>query len=204
MSERAPAEVRRGAEATWKKSEEVGSLLGLRFVARLAQLAGRNAARFFLLLVTAYFYFTRQERVAACREFRLRAGAGTSPAAIFRHFLAFAHCALDRLYFLSGRHDLFRYFLVGHEHILNLVERKTGALLIGSHLGSFEALRGASRQYDLDLVVVADFENAKRMNAILSVFGDNSKTKFLDASRDRLTTIGHEAGGILGHGLGGC
>lgn len=174
-------------DATWKKSEEVGSVWGILFVVRLAQLAGRRAARFFLFWVALYFYFTRPDRVAACKEFRLRAGASTEPAALFRHFLAFAHCALDRLYFLRGRHELFRYFLVGHEHIQKLAHEKTGAVLIGSHLGSFEALRAASRQHDLDLLVVADFDNARRLNAILSLFGDNARTRFLDASGDRLT-----------------
>lgn len=187
MIDLARPQIKRRAPATWKESKEVGSIWGIRFVARLAELAGRGAARFFLFWLALYFYLTRPERVEACKEFRARAGASTSPAALFHHFLVFAHCALDRLYFLSGRLELFRYFSVGHEHLRKLNDEKKGAILIGSHLGSFEALRAASRKSSFDLLVVADFENAKRLNAILSLFGDNSRTKFLDASADRLT-----------------
>lgn len=166
-------------------SEEVGSLWGIVFVAQLARWAGRGAARFFVFWLAVYFYLTRPDRVAACTEFRARAGVGTSALEVFRHFLVFAHCALDRLYFLSGRHDLFRYFLVGHNYIQDLAESKKGAILVGAHLGSFEALRAASRKHQVDLLIVADFHNARRLNAILSRFGDNEKTRFLDASGDR-------------------
>ncbi len=179
--------LRAAEDATWKKSEEVGSLWGIAFVARLATMAGRRAARVFLWFVALYFYFTRPDRVASCLEFRRRCGASTTPWALFSHFLTFAHCALDRLYFLRGRYELFRFCQVGHQHIQNLYDKRQGAILLGSHLGSFEALRAASRKHDLDLIVIADFENARRLSAILSLFGDNSRTRFLDASGDRLT-----------------
>lgn len=179
--------LRTAEPAIWKKSEEVGSLWGIAFVARLATTAGRPAARFFVWWVALYFYLTRSDRVQACREFRVAAEAETTPLALFRHLLTFAHCALDRLYFLAGRYDSFRFYQVGHEHIRKLAENKRGAILLGSHLGSFEALRAASRKHDLDLIVIADFDNARRLNAVLSLFGDNSHTRFLDASGDRLT-----------------
>jgi predicted LPLAT superfamily acyltransferase len=171
---------------SWKKSEEVGSLWGIAFVSQVAQKVGRPAARFVLIWVTLYFFLTQPARVAAAREFRERAGAGTSTWDLYLHLLTFAHCALDRLYFLSGRLDLFRLFHVGHEHMKRLSAEKRGAILLGCHLGSFEALRGASREYEMPLSIVADFENAKRLNAILALFGDNQTTRFLDASGDRI------------------
>lgn len=173
--------------ATWKQKDEVGSLWGIAFVARLAQSVGRPSARLFLWTITAYFFFTRSDRVEACREFRALAGASTSSWAIFKHLLTFAHCALDRLYFLMGRRDLFRVYQTGHEHIQKLFEGRRGALLLGCHLGSFEALRAISRNHALPLYVVADFHNARRLNAILSLFGDNEKTRFLDAGGDRVS-----------------
>lgn len=199
MVEDSPSSLRNPSRPTWKMSEEVGSLWGIVFVAELAKWAGRSAARFFVFWLAAYFYLTRPERVAACVEFRARAGAGTSPLEVFRHFLVFAHCALDRLYFLSGRHELFRYFLVGHNYIQDLAESQRGAILVGAHLGSFEALRAASRKHKLDLLIVADFQNARRLNAILSQFGDNEKTRFLDASGDRVT-LGLEIKEAVGRG----
>lgn len=171
----------------WKGSHEVGSLWGVRFVSEVAKRVGRPAARAFLWLVTLYFFVTRADRVAHCREFRRRAGASDSSWDVFRHMLGFAHCSLDRLYFLSGRVDLFRIYRKGHEHIRELRRTNRGAMFLGCHLGSFEALRGVSRDFGLPLYIVADFHNARRLNAILDLFGDNQGTRFLDAGGDRVT-----------------
>lgn len=173
--------------ALWKQKDEVGSLWGIAFVARLARSVGRPSARLFLWFVTAYFFLTRPDRVETCREFRIKAGAPTSSWAIFKHLLTFAHCALDRLYFLMGRSDHFRIYQTGHEHIQKLFDSGRGAILLGCHLGSFEALRAISRNHSLPLYVVADFHNARRLNAILSLFGDNERTHFLDAGGDRVS-----------------
>jgi predicted LPLAT superfamily acyltransferase len=171
----------------WRQTEEVGSLWGVRFVGRLANKVGRPAARAFLWIVTLYFFVTRPDRVAHCREFRRRAGASDSSWEVFLHMLSFAHCSLDRLYFLSGRSKLFRVYRKGHEHIRELRREKRGAMFLGCHLGSFEALRAVSRDFGLPLYIVADFHNARRLNAILDLFGDNQDTRFLDAGGDRVT-----------------
>jgi predicted LPLAT superfamily acyltransferase len=172
--------------ALWRSSEEVGSAWGITVVARLASLVGRSAARVLLYLVTLYFYCARPDRVDACRTFRRLAGAPTAPLDIYRHLLTFAHVALDRLFFLQGNLDPFRIYQTGRKHIRALREEKRGAILLGCHLGSFEAMRAVARDFSLNLFIVADFENAKKVNAILAQFGDNSRTRFLDASGDRV------------------
>ena len=48
-------------------------------------------------------------------------------------------------------------------------------------------MRAVARDFQLNLFVVADFENAKMISAILAQFGDNSRTRFLDASGDRIS-----------------
>jgi len=178
--------VSREAKTSWRQKGEVGSLSGIAFVAKVAELAGRPAARFVLYFVTFYFYVTQPDRVQAARDFRKRAGASTSAWDLYLHLLAFAHCALDRMFFLMGDYDSFRIEKNGHEHMMNLVTQGKGAIILGCHLGSFEALRAASRHYDVPLSIVADFENAQRLNAILALFGDNQNTHFLDASGDRV------------------
>lgn len=172
------------SRGAWRDKPEVGSLWGIKFVAALARSLGRPVARAFLWIVTYYFFVSRPDRVRACMEFRVRAGASVRPWPMLRHLLHFSHCALDRLYFLRGELDHFRVYRVGHEHLADLAEKKRGAVLLGCHLGSFEALRAASRAHNLPLFVVADFANAGRLNAVLSLFGDNSTTRFLDASTD--------------------
>jgi predicted LPLAT superfamily acyltransferase len=101
--------------------------------------------------------------------------------------LTFAECALDRFFFLRGRYSSFQIEQIGHNHIEELVQKRRGAILLGCHLGSFEALRAASRHHQVPVSIVADFLSAQKLNAILSSIGDNTETRFLDASGDRVS-----------------
>ena len=176
-----------GSSPQWKASKEVGSLWGIAFVARIANWAGRPVAKFMLLGISLYFYVTQEDKRQACIDFRKSAGADTSFLAIYFHFYTFAVCAMDRLFFLQGKTEQFCLLQRGHQNIQSLLTPEKGAILLGSHLGSFEALRAASRDDNIPVNIVADFENAQRLSAILSMFGDNEKTRFLDASGDRIS-----------------
>jgi predicted LPLAT superfamily acyltransferase len=50
---------------------------------------------------------------------------------------------------------------------------RRGAILLGAHLGSFEAMRAAAEKYDVPLWIVADFSNAERINGMLELLAPN-------------------------------
>ena len=79
----------------------------------------------------------------------------------------FARATLDRLFFLQGRLAPFAITEHGHEHLEKLHRENRGALLIGSHLGSFEAMRAASRSTKLRLAIVVDDRSAARLGRVL-------------------------------------
>jgi predicted LPLAT superfamily acyltransferase len=62
----------------------------------------------------------------------------------YRHYFTFAATLLDRVYFLSGRWDYFDIRLHGTAELLAILKREKGCVLLGSRLGSFEALRAAA------------------------------------------------------------
>ncbi len=64
------------------------------------------------------------------------------------------------------------------------VRAKKGALLIGSHLGSFEAMRTLAQKYDVPLLVLADFANAQMVNAILQQLAGNVRFRLLELKQD--------------------
>ena len=63
---------------------------------------------------------------------------------IARHFHAFAGVTLDRLYFLTDSLWRFDIRFDGLEDLHRAMDMGRGVLLIGAHVGSFDALRAAS------------------------------------------------------------
>src|SRR6185369_11423355 len=82
----------------------------------------------------------------------------------FGLMLAFSTCTHDRVYFLTERLDLFQVEVRGADLL-----PEGGALLMGAHLGSFEALRAAGRGIGHRRVAMAMYEeNARRLNNVFA------------------------------------
>jgi len=164
----------------WRASPEVGSLLGLRVVLATVMLFGRTAASAVLWWVCWYFVFAARIARRASADFLRRLGLPATRGAVHRHLWSFARVALDRLLFLSGRTAGLTIELHGHELVMELVAQRKGALLVGAHLGSFEAMRCLAGAYETPLLVIADFANARRINALLQGFSPGAKVRLLE------------------------
>ena len=70
-----------------------------------------------------------------------RGGRQAGAWAAARHIHTFAATVLDRIYLLGGQLDRFDIRVHGLAPLEALVDAGRGALLFGSHLGSFDALR---------------------------------------------------------------
>lgn len=168
----------------WRSVPEVGTVLGLRLVAGTLQLFGRGAAGVLLWIVCWYYLaFSRTARRASRELFR-RLGQPAPLGTLHRHLWAFARVATDRLLFLTGDTDELEVHLHGHEHIMALAASKRGGLLLGAHLGSFEAMRSLAARYDVPLLVVADFHNARRINSLLAHFAPALRVRLLELDPD--------------------
>jgi predicted LPLAT superfamily acyltransferase len=71
---------------------------------------------------------------------------------------------LDRLSLWSGSIDEFQVEIHGQEHMETLFASKTGAFLVGAHIGSFDVLRVVAREAGIPVNVVMYVENAERIN----------------------------------------
>jgi predicted LPLAT superfamily acyltransferase len=74
---------------------------------------------------------------------------------------------LDRVYLLQGQHALFDIRISGTETLDPLLDRGVGALMVGAHMGSFEALRTLGDRRGLRVAMVMYEENARLINATL-------------------------------------
>jgi predicted LPLAT superfamily acyltransferase len=165
------SEVRDQGAPAWKHRPEGGSPGSLALIVAIARHGGRGLARLCLLPITLYFLLVRGPERRASRAWLARVeGVRAGWWAVARHIHVFAATLLDRVYLLAGHMDRFDIRVHGLEALEALVEQRRGALLFGSHLGSFDALRVLSRRRPgLEVRIVLD----RTQNPVLTEIFDS-------------------------------
>lgn len=126
----------------WARRTERGSMPLVRFMVWLSIAIGRGASRVVLRGIAAYFLATGGVARRAVRDFLTRClGRAPTLAEQYRTFFTFAATLHDRIYFLKDRFELFAIEARGQDLVGD-----EGALLMGGHLGSFEAMRACGQQ----------------------------------------------------------
>ncbi len=127
---------------SWQSVKERSNPFTLRLIRWIALNMSRRFARLWLYPITLYFLLTSPEARFSSRNYLKRVPGQTgSVIGIAKHIHCFAATILDRVYFLTDQQNLFDIEINGRELIDEVVKQKTGCLLLGTHLGSFEALR---------------------------------------------------------------
>jgi predicted LPLAT superfamily acyltransferase len=167
---------------------EVGTVLGIRFLVALATIFGRTAVTAFLWVLAAYYALASSRVRRASKAYLERVGERPELSAVVRHLHTFARVSLDRLFFLRGRFEPFVVRSHGHEHLAALDAHGAGAILLGAHLGSFEAMRAASRKGALRLSVVVDSRSAERVGRVVRELSSNANLSVIPMEPDGLST----------------
>jgi hypothetical protein len=155
------------ASQPWLEQRERGSVLGIRLVVAASGLLGRTLTRAALVPVCLYFLLFSVKARVASRQYLARA-LGRQPhiGDLCRHYFTFATVALDRLYLLKERYELFETRLHGEEALQRALDRGRGCLLLGAHLGSFEILRALGTGKRLDLAMLMYEDNARKVRRV--------------------------------------
>ena len=167
------------SSSSWAELAERGSAFGIWFVVFLSRLFGRPVARAVVAVVVAYFVLVARGARRASAAYLRRMGRPSGLGAVYRHCLRFAHCTLDRLFWVTGRHHLFQVETHGSEILRGLAASRRGALLLGAHLGSFEALLGMGQRESLPINIVGYFKNAQRINGVLRRLNPQATAKLI-------------------------
>jgi len=185
----------------WLDRPEGGSAWALRLFAAVARGFGRTASRLVLLPITAYFLLRRAPERRASRAYLARV-LGREPTwlDVARHIHTFAGVTLDRVYFLTGELQRFDWRLIGIEQLHAAMDLGRGVLLIGAHVGSFDALRAASRlRPDVTVRVVLDAQHSPALSAILKQLNPEIAAGIINP-RQNGTAVALEIGAALGEG----
>lgn len=173
----------------WNERSEGGGRAGLWTIFQIGILCGRRLSRLLLYPITLYFFLRRSGERRAARDYLERMfGRPATTWGVMRLMHAYAATTLDRIYLLSQRVKDFDIRVSGLDELHAQMERGRGVLLVGAHVGSFEALRVLSlRRDDVDVRVVLDTQATPVMTELLHALNPKVAAGVIDASRP-----GHE------------
>ncbi|HEY7576668.1 MAG TPA: acyltransferase [Acetobacteraceae bacterium] len=148
--------------ARWSGRRERGSATLIRLMIWLSLTLGWSVGQALLYPITLYFVLVLRGARRASRGFLGRVlGRPATSVDVFRHFFAFSCVLLDRLFLLSNRLHRFDIEVTGLETIELALTRSRGCILLGSHLGSFEALRIVAQQSPVPVRILMYRGNAR-------------------------------------------
>jgi predicted LPLAT superfamily acyltransferase len=170
----------------WQSRPEGGGRLALWLIRFIALHVGRGFARLVLAVAVVYFYLRRGPERRASRDFLTRAlGQPAKPWQVMKHMYYYAVTSLDRIFLLARGEQSFAIETEGLELLDERIAMGRGVILLGSHQGSFEALRALSaRRPDVPLRVLLDKQKTPAMTELLEALAPEVGACVIDASKD--------------------
>lgn len=128
----------------------------MRLVAWLYRIVGHHLAAPLVYPIVAYFFVTDGAGRRASRAYleqlfstpegarRLKRAPRLSDS--LRHYLEFGRTVMDRMGIWLGRGTAFSVAVEGWDNLENLIRDGRGGLILGAHVGSFDAMRLLAQQ----------------------------------------------------------
>jgi len=166
-------------------------MFGYQLLSGFARGCGRTAARIALYPITLYFLIRRGPERRASREYlrQIAGGRNASLWQVAKHLHCFAAVTLDRVFLLSESFKRFDVRTFGLDQLRQAWAQGRGVLLLGSHLGSFDALRVlADFRSDIKLRVVIDVEQNRNLSDVLNALNPQLAQSVINAREEGTTT----------------
>ena len=178
----------------WAKMPERGSRCGMRLVLFLLNTAGYGAAVLTLLPIVGYFFLTghtaRRASLAYLHRLHQAHPELHGPPSLWQsyvHHLHFACTILDRVWFWQGKLEKFRLHAEGGHYLQRQDGR--GALLLGAHVGSFDALRALSLAEGFTVHVVMHRGHAPKINAVMNALHPQATLRVIELKSGDIEVI---------------
>jgi predicted LPLAT superfamily acyltransferase len=183
----------------WSQIAERGSLLGLRITVACYRLFGRTLSLILVHAIVLYYFLALPRARRASRAYLRRIAAHPDGAAAlgrppdtlasFLQFRAFALSIFDRIVLWLGREGDLAFEAIGTEHCRRLLRPDRGGIVVGAHLGSFDALRALARQDRLVVNALMYTRNAPRINAILRELSPEARVRVIEVGAHPLDSV---------------
>ena len=163
-----------GPDRAWSGKSRGGRFGYLFFVYAIRLLGVRGAYGFLAVVVLHFLPFAPRATRAIWSYNRQRRGLGRlrSVVELYRHYFVFGQTLIDRLALRSGLTDRYRFEFDRYERFLEIIDASAGAVLIGAHVGCWEAGAGFFGKYGRKIhIVMLDAEH----RAIKEVLDRNTR-----------------------------
>jgi predicted LPLAT superfamily acyltransferase len=168
----------------WEHQRERGTRAAVRLLIAASAIFGRGIIRLVLWPIAAYFLVSspaavRASKGALCRLLAREPGTRD----VFRHFLCFAQCAVDRFFLLRGQQQQFEIVATRPAEVAAVADHGKGCVMLLAHLGSFEAMRmmGAAAQA-LPITVLMDRHQGQMLVEMLERINPAAALHIVDAA----------------------
>ena len=173
---------------------ERGSAFAIRIALFLLNLLGYWIVALILVPAVLYFFLTgragrRASRLYFQRLYEQSPDAAGKPSLwkSYLHHLCFGLITLDRFSFWQNRLSRFEFHRTGYENLNR--SGKKGAVLLGAHLGSFDALRALSVDENHKIHVVMNTGNARKLNSVLNELNSDTNLRVIELKPGDLDAI---------------
>lgn len=170
----------------WHDRPEGGGPFAMWLIRTIALRGGRRLGRLLLYPITLYFYVRRAPERLASRQYLQRVfGRPATARQVFRHLHSYAATSLDRIFLLADGEQAFDIDIEGLDVLEHYVSLGRGMMMLGSHQGSFEALRAiGARRPAIPVRVVLDKQKTPAMTQLLEELAPEVGSLVIDASQD--------------------
>ena len=160
----------------WSQTPERKGLWGIKFILWLYRIFGRNTAKCVMFPVITYFWLTGTKQRQSSKSYlqRIKHYQHIIPwvdkkrLTTFRHFYRFGESLLDKLASWQGDIKLSDIYSPNNREMNDVLDKKQGIILIGSHLGDLEMCRAiAELSHDVTINALVFTHHAARFNRIL-------------------------------------
>jgi predicted LPLAT superfamily acyltransferase len=110
---------------------------------------------------------------------------------VFRHYLTFGACVLDRVFLLNEQIEQFDIRIHGEELVNEIQRSGNGCMLFGAHFGSFEVARAfGRRERNVPISLLMYEENARKIRTSLGALSPSLAAEVIGLGRlDSLITV---------------
>lgn len=178
------------SEPEWAHKEERGSSFFFESFFYLYRLGGWRVVRPFMYPIVTYFFLTDGDRRTAVLDYfkRLYSTAEGKKALdhepdlrdVYKTYLNFGHVNFDRVCLWLGMEDEYEINFPDRDVLRPYLENDQGAILLSSHVGSFGLMRFGAHSKDLNLHVMAYWENSERINNVLKRANPSSQLNIIN------------------------